>query len=174
MTTPVKRKTTATATATKEVGPAGKITLPKLAEGQTFVHNCSPGNFHVPLMNPNPKAEEQPIKFELNEVRKLDANLIKEQRFLDSFDAGYLEEFNAEQYEAFLKKQNLRKSNETRKAATGNHKSGLPNNRTMAIQQIQMIDDSDVLQALYDEETRGSIMAAIEERLADLQDQPID
>jgi hypothetical protein len=44
----------------------------------------------------------------------------------------------------------------------------------MAIQQIGLIDDSDLLEALLEKEDRASIMAAIEERVEALQDNLVD
>lgn len=144
------------------------VSVPTLAEGQVFVHNSSRGTFHVPLKNEDPQVREKPIEFGLDEVRKLDKNLLKEQRFIDCIDAGYLEVFDEARYEAHLKEKARAKAVEAKKTVTGNHESGLPMNRTMAIQQIGLIEDSDLLQALLEKEDRPSIMAAIEERIEEL------
>lgn len=144
------------------------VSVPKLAEGQVFVHNSSRGTFHVPLKNEDPQVREKPIEFGLDEIKKLDAGLLKEQRFLDCFDAGYLEVFDDAQYEAHFKEKARKKAADAKKSVTGNHESGLPMNRTMAIQQIGLIEDTDLLQALLEKEDRASIMAAIEERIEEL------
>ena len=139
-----------------------------LSDGQAYIHNKSRGTFHVPLNNSDPQVREQPIVFELGEVRKVDASLLKQQRFIDCVEGNFLEEFTEVQYTAHIKEEAARKSMATKKEAVGNHESGLPNNRTMAIQQIGMIDDSDILEALLEKETRACILAAIEERLEEL------
>jgi hypothetical protein len=150
------------------------VPVPSLADGQIFVHNSSRGTFHVPLTNESPTAREKPIVFALDEIRKLDEQILKEQRFQDCFDAGYLERFTPAQYEAHLKEKARKKSSEAKSNVIGNHESGLPMNRTMAIQQIGLIDDSDLLEALLEKEDRASIMAAIEERVEALQDNLVD
>jgi len=158
-------------TSTKKVTSTRKSAeakMPTLNEGQVYVHNKSRGTFHVPLINADPAVREEPIVFELNEVLRMDSALLKQHRFVKCFDGDFLEIFDEEQYSKFLKEAAARKSSETRKQATGNHESGLPNNRTMAIQQIGMIDDADILEALLQVETRASILAAIEERLEEI------
>lgn len=155
---------------TKRTPKSAKVSIPTLADGQVFIHNASRGTFHVPLKNEDPQVREKPITFGLDEIKKIDAQLTKEQRFLDCFDAGYLEVFTEAQYEAHLKEKAREKAAEAKKQVTGNHESGLPMNRTMAIQQIGLIDDVDLLEALLEKEDRPSVMAAIEERIDDIAD----
>jgi hypothetical protein len=155
-------------TNTKRVSKVPTVKVPTLSEGQVFIHNKSRGEFHVPLVNGHPNAQEEPIVFELNEVRKVKEDFLKEQRFIDCIEKGFLEVFSEEDYAKHLKEAERAKAAETRKSVAGNHESGLPNNRTMAIQQISMIDDTDLLEALLEKETRASILAAIEERIEEL------
>jgi len=175
MSKPVTRKST-TATVTKTAVATKNKPTPTLASGQTFVHNKSRGTFHVPLLNENPDAREKAIAFELDEVKKLEARFLNEQRFIDCVERGFLEVFTEEQYADFLKQRSRDDAKASRNKQTmGVHpESGLPLNKTLALQYINSITDVGLLEkALEAEENntvagRRSVLAAIEDRIEEL------
>ena len=146
------------------------VKAPSLEDDQVYIHNTSKGEFHVPLKNyKNP--EEEPIIFTLNEVLKMEKAYTKETRFINAIEKGMLEVFTAEEYAEHLRAEKARKSESARKILKGNYRSGLPNNKNLAVSQISVMTDADELSAILEDEDRPSIMAAIEERIEQLTDE---